>query len=148
MLAEVGPLPPTTIAFNMQNVRGADADAPAALPVSKSGRKNRAAAAALWMPTALRLLSSYLVDESVEVRLAELSLHSTAGRHSPLQLVLPLLVLPLLFQYLCRQASHHICRYAQASVVPMPTRCNGNRSFCSPFPLACQVHVSIVSVCR
>ena len=85
MLAEVGPLPPTTIAFNMQNVRGADADAPVALPVSKSGRKNRAAAAALWMPTALRLLSSYLVDESVEVRLAELMLHlGTAQLAGPL----------------------------------------------------------------
>ena len=67
LLAEVGPLPPTTIAFHMQNARGADAEAAAAPTPSKAGRQGRAGAAALWMPMALRLLAGYLVADKVEV---------------------------------------------------------------------------------
>ena len=73
LLAEAGPLPATTIAFNMQNAQWQQAAEPAvklSRPQSRSAGAGEAAAHAAWLLPALQLLCDYLVDDSVEVRRA------------------------------------------------------------------------------
>ena len=64
----MGPLPPTTIAFNMQNAqwrKAAEAAQPAGRPSSSRGRS--AEPQAPWLVPALQLLCDYLVDDDVKV---------------------------------------------------------------------------------